>query len=82
MQFWVSNQIIADPSRGAIANGMSAGTLISLEAYLDTSYSPDVEYRDGMLGRRATRRFAGGAGRTLRLADSPIVIPLPAVMEE
>ena len=28
---------------------MSAGTLISLEEYLHTSYSPDREYRDGVL---------------------------------
>ncbi len=31
---------------------MSAGTLISLEDYLRTSYSPDMEYRDGMLVER------------------------------
>lgn len=28
---------------------MGIGTLISLEEYLDTSYSPDREYRDGVL---------------------------------
>ena len=32
--------------------GMSAGTLISLEEYLNTSYSPDMEFRDGVLGER------------------------------
>jgi Uma2 family endonuclease len=32
--------------------GMSAGTLISLEEYLNTSYSPDMEYRDGVLVER------------------------------
>jgi len=31
---------------------MSAGTLISLEEYLNTSYSPDREYRDGVLVER------------------------------
>src|SRR5215475_2677389 len=31
---------------------MSAGTLISLEQYLNTSYSPDVEFRDGELVER------------------------------
>ncbi len=31
---------------------MSAGTLISLEEYLSTSYSPDQEYRDGVLVER------------------------------
>jgi Uma2 family endonuclease len=31
---------------------MSAGTLISLEEYLHTSYSPDREYRDGVLVER------------------------------
>jgi Uma2 family endonuclease len=31
---------------------MSAGTLISLEEYLRTSYSPDMEYRDGVLVER------------------------------
>lgn len=31
---------------------MSARTLISLEEYLDTSYSPDKEYRDGELLER------------------------------
>ncbi len=31
---------------------MSAGTLIPLEEYLNTSYSPDVEYRDGELVER------------------------------
>jgi len=31
---------------------MSAGTLISLADYLDTSYSPDREYRDGVLEER------------------------------
>ena len=31
---------------------MSAGTLISLEDYLNTSYSPDAEYRDGVLMER------------------------------
>jgi Uma2 family endonuclease len=31
---------------------MSAGTLISLEEYLNTSYSPDMEYRDGVLVER------------------------------
>jgi Uma2 family endonuclease len=31
---------------------MSVGTLISLEEYLNTSYSPDREYRDGVLVER------------------------------
>ena len=31
---------------------MSAGTLISLEEYLSTSYSPDKEYCDGVLVER------------------------------
>ena len=31
---------------------MSVGTLISLEEYLNTSYSPDKEYRDGVLVER------------------------------
>ena len=31
---------------------MSAGTLISLEEYLHTSYSPEREYRDGVLVER------------------------------
>jgi len=31
---------------------MSAGTLISLEEYLRTSYSPDREFRDGVLVER------------------------------
>ena len=31
---------------------VSAGTLISLEEYLRTSYSPDREYRDGVLVER------------------------------
>ena len=31
---------------------MSAGTLISLDEYLRTSYSPDREYRDGVLVER------------------------------
>jgi Uma2 family endonuclease len=32
--------------------GMSAGTLISLAEYLNTSYSPDMEFRDGVLVER------------------------------
>ena len=36
----------------AIVVDMSAGTLLSLEDYLDTSYSPDREYRDGALVER------------------------------
>ena len=31
---------------------MSAGTLVSLEEYLNTSYDPDVEYVDGVLVER------------------------------
>jgi Uma2 family endonuclease len=31
---------------------MSAGTLISLDEYLNTSYSPDMEFRDGVLVER------------------------------
>ena len=31
---------------------MSAATLLSLEEYLNTSYSPDREYRDGVLVER------------------------------
>jgi Uma2 family endonuclease len=31
---------------------MAAGTLLSLEEYLNTSYSPDREYRDGVLVER------------------------------
>jgi Uma2 family endonuclease len=31
---------------------MSIGALVSLEEYLDTSYSPDREYRDGVLVER------------------------------
>ena len=31
---------------------MSVGTLISVEEYLNTSYSPDKEYRDGVLVER------------------------------
>ena len=31
---------------------MSAGTLVSLEEYLNTSYDPDVEYVDGVLEER------------------------------
>jgi Uma2 family endonuclease len=31
---------------------MSAGTLLSVEEYLNTSYSPDREYRDGVLVER------------------------------
>jgi Uma2 family endonuclease len=31
---------------------MSAGTLISVEEYLHSSYSPDCEYRDGLLIER------------------------------
>jgi len=31
---------------------MSAGTLLSVEEYLNTSYSPDMEYRDGVLVER------------------------------
>src|SRR5947209_13467361 len=31
---------------------MSAGTLISVEEYLNTSYDPDVEYVDGVLVER------------------------------
>ena len=31
---------------------MSAGTLLSVEDYLNTSYSPDMEYRDGVLVER------------------------------
>jgi|ERR1044071_5033684 Uma2 family endonuclease len=31
---------------------MSAGTLISLDEYLNTSFSPDMEYRDGVLVER------------------------------
>jgi Uma2 family endonuclease len=31
---------------------MSSGTLISLDEYLNTSYSPDMEYRDGVLVER------------------------------
>ena len=31
---------------------MSAGTLISVEEYLNTSYDPDVEYVDGVLVKR------------------------------
>jgi hypothetical protein len=31
---------------------MSAGALISLEEYLNTSYSPDMEYRDSVLVER------------------------------
>ena len=31
---------------------MSAGTLLPLEEYLNTSYSPDMEYRDGVLVER------------------------------
>lgn len=32
--------------------GMSAGTLIPVEEYLNTSYDPDVEYVDGVLVER------------------------------
>jgi Uma2 family endonuclease len=31
---------------------MSVGTLLSVEEYLNTSYSPDMEYRDGVLVER------------------------------
>ena len=31
---------------------MSVGTLLSVEDYLNTSYSPDMEYRDGVLVER------------------------------
>src|SRR5437762_2335461 len=31
---------------------MSVGTLLSVENYLNTSYSPDMEYRDGVLVER------------------------------
>src|SRR5207253_7559770 len=32
--------------------GVSAGTLISVEEYLHTSYHPDREYRDGVVTER------------------------------
>jgi Uma2 family endonuclease len=32
---------------------MSVGTLLSVEEYLNTSYSPDMEYRDGVLAERS-----------------------------
>jgi Uma2 family endonuclease len=50
---------------------MSAGTLISLADYLSTSYSPDREYRDGVLvernvGARAHARLQLAVGAYLR----------------
>ena len=37
---------------GAILNSMGAATLVPLDEYLNTSYSPDREYRDGVLVER------------------------------
>jgi hypothetical protein len=63
---------------------MAVETLLSLEEYLTTSYSPDREYRDGVL--ESELRTAAGVqlvvDKTLRIPDSPIVIPLLDVMEQ
>jgi Uma2 family endonuclease len=47
---------------------MSTGTLVSLDEYLNTSYSPDMEYRDGVLlernvGEKAHARLQALLGR-------------------
>jgi Uma2 family endonuclease len=47
---------------------MSAGTLISLEEYLHTAYSPDREYRDGMLVERNVGDHAHGRLQALLAA--------------
>jgi Uma2 family endonuclease len=43
---------MARARRRCYGRDMSAGTLISLDEYLSTSYSPDCEYRDGVLVER------------------------------
>jgi Uma2 family endonuclease len=44
---------------------MGAGTLISVEEYLNTSYSPDREFRDGVLLERSVGEIAHALLQTL-----------------
>jgi hypothetical protein len=37
---------------GTLKQGMGAATLVSVEDYLDTNYSPDCEYIDGRIVER------------------------------
>ena len=39
------------------STGMSVGALVSLDEYLKTSYDPDLEYVDGVLEERNSRRL-------------------------
>jgi hypothetical protein len=79
--------IAASSRRERKMDGMAAEVqaLIPVEEYLSTTYSPDREYRDGVLVESELWTRYGSASvpdHTLRIPDTAIAIPLLEVMAQ